>query len=214
MKISKLIKPLPGLYLVDELIRRLAQEQGQDSTYEGIMLAKARQAIYANELRVCDPVTGDLLLKGDERSPLTTLQCFNDWRKSCGGHLLKDTTSSEPHASAPQVALVSNVQNKSMLATRTELIAAFGAFTGMDGSWFKKLKDTPSLLAARKVTGQGGRGHIQEPFFCPFEVLEWLISSKRKKGKNINVGTGWRMLEKNFPMVYKAHYLDDPREVD
>ena len=33
----------------------------------------------------------------------------------------------------------------SLLATRRQLIAAFGSFTGMDMSWFKHLRDTPQL---------------------------------------------------------------------
>lgn len=101
-----------------------------------------------------------------------------------------------------------------MLATRQKLIEAFGTFTGMDASWFKNLKDTPELLAARKVKGQGGRGHIAEPLFCPLEVMKWLISPKRRKSKTrtINPETAWRMLETHFTKVYNANSIADPRK--
>lgn len=102
----------------------------------------------------------------------------------------------------------------SILATRDQLIEAFGRFTGMDASWFKNLKDTPALLTARKVTGQGGRGHIAEPWFCPFEVMQWLADSKRRKGRKLSADKAWELLEKNFPKVYNARSVADPRTGD
>lgn len=102
----------------------------------------------------------------------------------------------------------------SILATRYQLIEAFGRFTGMDGSWFKNIKDTPALLAARKVTGQGGRGHIKEPRFCPFEVMQWLADSKRRKGRKLGTEKAWEILEKNFHKVYIVHEIADPRTGD
>ena len=104
----------------------------------------------------------------------------------------------------------------SMLATREQLIEAFGRFTGMDASWFKNITDTPVLLAARKVAGHGGRGHIAEPLFCPFEVMQWLADSKRRKNKSrkLSVEKAWELLEKNFPKVYNARSIADPRTGD
>lgn len=99
----------------------------------------------------------------------------------------------------------------SMLASRQELIDAFGAFTGMDASWFANLKDVPALLAARKVSGQGGRGHIEEPLFCPFEVVQWLSSSRRRKGRAVSENKAWEIFEKHFPKVYNHHSVADPR---
>lgn len=101
----------------------------------------------------------------------------------------------------------------SLLATRQELIDAFGSFTGMDASWFTNLKDVPALHAARKVTGQGGRGHIAEPLFCPLEVVQWLVSSGRRKGRAISESKAWEILEKSFPLVYNHHSVADPRHV-
>lgn len=102
----------------------------------------------------------------------------------------------------------------SMLATRDQLIEAFGRFTGMDAAWFKNLKDTPALLTARKVAGQGGRGHIAEPWFCPFEVMQWLADSKRRKGRKLSAAKAWELLEINFPKVYNARSVADPRTGD
>jgi len=98
-----------------------------------------------------------------------------------------------------------------MLATRRQLIDAFGTFTGMDITWFKNLKDMPALKDARSIQGQGGRGHIAEPLFCPFAVMRWLVSPRRKKGRPISDATAWRMLETHFPKVYAANSIGDPR---
>ena len=96
-----------------------------------------------------------------------------------------------------------------MVATRTELIDAFGNFTGMDKSWFDNLTDSPKLMAARKFTGQGGR-HSAEPLFCPYEVTQWLADPKRKKGRRLNDTTAWRLLKSNFPKVYNQYSIGDP----
>lgn len=101
-----------------------------------------------------------------------------------------------------------------VLASREQLIAAFGNFTGMNMEWFKNLKDTPALLAARKVQGQGGRSHIAQPFFCPFEVMQWLVDARRRKGRPLSAEKGWTLLERNFPRVYAAHSVGDPRPAD
>jgi hypothetical protein len=101
-----------------------------------------------------------------------------------------------------------------LLATREQLIEAYGRFTGMDASWFSNLKDAPALLAARKVVGQGGRGRIAEPLFCPFEVMGWLVDSKRRKGRPLRVEKAWELFEKNFPTVYNLHSVADPRTGD
>jgi hypothetical protein len=101
--------------------------------------------------------------------------------------------------------------NFAQLATRKQLIGAYGSFTGMDMSWFKNLKDTPKLLEARKADGKGGRNHA-EPFFCPFEVMLWLIDGKRRKGRAMKSDTGWRMLKQHFPEVYEAHRVGSPIE--
>jgi hypothetical protein len=96
-----------------------------------------------------------------------------------------------------------------LLATRRQLIDAFGTFTGMEASWFDNITDTPALLAARKIAGQGGR-HSAEPLFCPFEVMQWLIDAKRRKGRPISNETAWRMLKAHFSKVYDLHSIGAP----
>lgn len=103
-------------------------------------------------------------------------------------------------------------EDDSALATREQLIAAFGAFTGMDAAWFDNLKDTPALLKARRVKGRGQR-HSIEPLFCPMTVMLWLASKKRKKGRLFqSEGKPWELLERHFPAVYAKNSHGDPRE--
>ena len=97
------------------------------------------------------------------------------------------------------------------LATRKQLIDAFGTFTGMDESWFRNLGDTPKLREARKIPGRGGRNSVRaEPFFCPFEVMLWLMCPRQKKGKKLSETTGWRLLRRHFPDVYEQHQTKGP----
>ena len=67
-----------------------------------------------------------------------------------------------------------------------------------------------ALLNARKVAGQGGRGHIAEPLFCPFEVMQWLVDPNRRKGLPIQAATAWRMLKNHFPKVHAQYEVGDP----
>lgn len=97
-----------------------------------------------------------------------------------------------------------------ILATRKQLIDAFGGFTGMDAAWFDNLNTSPKLKAARKFTGQGGRGHIAEPLFCPYEVMQWVANPKRKKGKPLSGATAWRLLKSHFGKVYDRYSIGDP----
>ena len=99
-----------------------------------------------------------------------------------------------------------------LVATRQQLVNVYGRFTGMDMTWFSNLKDTPKLKAARKFIGQGGRGHIAEPLFCPYEVMQWLIDPKRKKGRSLTETKAWQLLRVNFPKVYEQYVIGDPND--
>jgi hypothetical protein len=99
----------------------------------------------------------------------------------------------------------------SMLASPEQLIKAFGAFTGMNGAWFKTLGDTPYLEKARKVRGKSGRNGFPA-MFCPLEVMLWLVNPNRKKGrKGLSEIRGWELLEQHFPKVHAANSAADPR---
>jgi hypothetical protein len=108
-----------------------------------------------------------------------------------------------------------NAIDYSALATRQQLISAFGTFTGMSEEWFDNITDKPKLLAARKVVGKSRKGEIVVPLFCPYEVMLWLIGSKlRAKGaKKISLDTGWRLLQRHFKIAYELVSKNDPRDL-
>ena len=118
----------------------------------------------------------------------------------------KTAPAQSPATPAP---VVPDEVDLTMVATRTELIDAFGKFTDMDKSWFDNLTDAPKLKAARKYTGQGGR-HSAEPLFCPYLVMQWMADPKRKKGRRLNDTTAWRLLKSHFPKVYNQYSIGDP----
>lgn len=96
-----------------------------------------------------------------------------------------------------------------LLATRDVLVQAFGAF-GLKREWFADLNSRRWLHDARKVKGQGQRGHVVEPMFCPFEVMNGMVVHSRTS--NLRATAGWRLLELNFPKVYLANQVADPRK--
>jgi hypothetical protein len=98
-----------------------------------------------------------------------------------------------------------------LLASRSELITAFGKFTDMNQEWFHNLNDTPNLRTARKILGTSGRKN-SEPLFCPFEVMQWLINPKRKKGRQLSEATGWRVFKNHFRLAYNAKAIGDPND--
>ena len=97
-----------------------------------------------------------------------------------------------------------------VLATRKQLIDAFGARTGMCMEWFHNLSDRPALQQARKVTGIGGKNWT-EPMFCPYEVMDWLCNGRRRSGRKLREEKGWEILKRDFPKVYSARYRSDMR---
>jgi len=140
---------------------------------------------------------------------------FQTWLKSQGESASEHITAwFDARCTAPAQTPAPVVDTKpdvTLMATRQQLIDAFGSFTGMNASWFSNIKDTPALLAARKVTGQGGKGHIAQPLFCPFEVLQWLIDPARRKGRPLGQAKGWELFEGHFPRAYAAFSVGDPR---
>ena len=144
------------------------------------------------------------------RVPLAELRFKRDQVERVAAIINRQKTA--PAQSAAMPATVVNTEpDLAMLVTRQQLIDAYGAFTGLNATWFSNIKDTPALLAARKVAGQGGRGHIAEPLFCPFEVLQWLIDPARRKGRPLGCEKGWQLFERHFPRAYAAFSVGDPR---
>lgn len=137
------------------------------------------------------------------------------WRKTVkesiesGELVILDFGSKLPALQAMKQETLEEKIDYPFLATRTELINAFGKFTQMDKTWFDNLSYVPKLKAARKHQGTSGRRSV-EPLFCPYEVMQWLIDSKRRKGTKLSGATGWRLLKSHFPIVYNAKYVGDP----
>lgn len=161
-------------------------------------------AACAGLIRSPDPVN-DLEL-ADTKILTATL---GDWLVQVRHVHLASALGLTPSAST---ATCSTHIKSAALATVAELVAAFGAFTGMNRDWFKNLKDKPALKRARKHLGRGQRGHTMEPLFCPYEVMNWLITSKRRSGRALRKEKGWELLEKHFPSAYSAFSIGDPRQ--
>jgi hypothetical protein len=90
------------------------------------------------------------------------------------------------------------------------LIDAFGIY-GVELKIFKALKDRRRLHAARKVKGQGKKGEVAEPQFCPYEVMIWLIEDGIKDKPKLSSFNAWHILETKFPSVYAEKSIGDPR---
>ena len=90
-----------------------------------------------------------------------------------------------------------------LLATRAQLAAAFGAVTGLHRCWFSNLADTPVLLRARKWVEYSPSRGVKEFWFCPLEVMQWLVHSRRKRGRPLQEDLGWALLQQHFPLVYR-----------
>ena len=117
------------------------------------------------------------------------------------GEVPADTNTTEQH---PPL-------DYSLLATRSELIDAFGRW-GLKLEWFGDLNSRKWLLEARRIKGQGQRAHVVEPLYCPYAVMSGMIN-KGRKTKRLNPDTAWRMLEHKFPKVYAVFEARDSREL-
>lgn len=117
-----------------------------------------------------------------------------------------------PQATRPQAATPVPVGglDYSLLATPDELLDAFGKW-GMDIAWFDDLNSRKWLFDARRKKGQGQKGQVLKPLFCPFAVMNGLIG-KVRKNKRLQPDTAWRTLEHKFPRVYSTFESHDPRD--
>lgn len=125
----------------------------------------------------------------------------------------QDTTTTVAKPSTPAAPVVEDEGPEldyGMLATREQLLDAFAKW-GLDEAWFADLNSHHWLLDARRQKGQGQRGHVIEPLFCPFDVMSGLIR-KVRKAKRLNPDVAWRTLEHKFPKVYATFETFDPRD--
>jgi hypothetical protein len=192
----------------------VAMSLGQSASWEARLRDHMGAALQSGSLKLRDAETGLVLpahLQVDDGWGRVTHRDVNAWLESQGlDYRWED--SEQPERLPTQTVTASGAVNLSLLATRDRLVDAFGKFTDMDMSWFNNLNDVPALRRARKVAGTGGHGHTTEPWFCPFEVMQWLLSPRRKKGRAMNVVTGWRMLKGHFPKVYAQHESEAPAD--
>lgn len=96
----------------------------------------------------------------------------------------------------------------SRCATPEQLIVTFGNLTGMSKQWFRDLKGTPGLKAARQYSGRSGKSSDQsnQPLFCPTLVMLWLCEDSQKKGfKKLSKKTGLMLLRRDYPESYEAN---------
>lgn len=122
---------------------------------------------------------------------------------------MRSLESEPPNLAGEQQGRAAAHVDYARLASRDQLMAAFGSF-GLKRSWFDDLKSRRWLLQARKVLGQGQRGSRREPLYCPFETMTGLVAKSRKS--RLSTDAGWRILENKFPAVYAAVSVGDPRE--
>lgn len=201
---------IDGVYLYQQAAREIADAEGWDDSKLEAFEAEMANAVNDGSLPIRSRKTG-MVIAHDALNELTlvTVDDVNDWLER------KRVPYRWKHqAPKPGPASVESQIDFTKLAMRGALINAFGSSTGMNESWFENLKDVPKLKAARKVTGQGGRGHITEPWFCPYEVMLWLSDTKRKKGRKLIESKAWGLLETHFPNVYNARSIGDPRAPD
>ena len=99
-----------------------------------------------------------------------------------------------------------------VLASRTELIDAFSQY-GVEQKIFRALKDRPGLHAAYRVKGNAQKGSRAEPMFCPFVVMNWLVTKGIKEKKHLESYMGWHILETKFPCAYAENSIGDPRKL-
>ncbi len=152
-----------------------------------------------------DPFRGPVPLELQRKSvPHITKEIGNEW-------LIKNLYlyKWEPVESYVQRELPILI-DVSLLATREELLEAFGQF-GLKRAWFNDLQSRKWLLDARKVKGHGQRGSKTAALFCPYQVIQGLIHSVRGM-KRISPDTAWRIFGHKFPKAYEKFLINDPRE--
>ena len=148
--------------------------------------------------------------------PAIAVNDFSQWLQSEGEapsiHIQAWIDAIVPAETKPQAApfIENDPAPLHLLATPAQLIAVFGIFTGMDKKWFNNAKDSPRLMAARHIAGIGGRKG-REPLYFVFQVMQWLIDAKRRKGKPMQDATGWRVLQRQFPRVYEEYQDCEPK---
>jgi len=188
-----------GFYPYTKAAREIADHEGESEGLRRHWTEKMLRAILDGELPSYDH-NGRLLGVGSTKTATVLHIVAKDdvkaWLKQAN-----DKTEWTPiQASSGSLSTTSDL---TVLATRKQLIDAFGQWTGLRKGWFHNLKDRPALKKARKVKGIGGKNWT-EPMFCPYEVMDWLCNGRRRSGRKLREEKGWEILERVFPKVYDA----------
>lgn len=204
---QRVVRNMNGLYTLEEAATAIASQLGWHQGAQSTLLQQMTIAANTGQMTVRHPHTELPFITDQVHTyyELVTQKDVNAWAEGCDAPWRWEQSQSV----APVLITDPDV---TLLASRKKLIDAFGSFTGMDNDWFSNIKDTPALLEARRVKGQGGRGHIVEPLFCPYTVLQWLINPARRKGRMLGEAKGWELFEKHFPLAYNTFSIGDPRD--
>lgn len=205
---------------VPELIA-MAKSPGYDGEHEAVMLAldvcheegPLRAAVQAGEVEVLDKSLHRMTqpFNGRLKDTVLTVQALREYVESIKGFLeVEDAPEPQTLPVLTAGALGGVETDYSLLATREQLLDAFEKWK-LKPAWFDELDSHKWLLDARRIKGQGQRGNIVEPMFCPFAVMNGLIESVRKNTR-LKPDTAWRVLEHKFPKVYAKHDGYDLRE--
>jgi hypothetical protein len=189
-------------YPVD-IERMIDEAKSWEPGCEGIDRLHSMLLVYNRALSIAKSSVNAGLLENPD-----TLANWLTWAKRKGydvAHLESMAAPVLPDGASGGVEL-----DYSLLATREQLLDAFGKW-GLKPAWFNDLHGHQWLLDARRIKGQGQRGHGIDPMFCPFAVMSGLIESVRKKTR-LKPDTAWRVLAHKFPKVYAKHEGCDPRD--
>ena len=219
---ERLARWLQGRYKVCEAAQILADANPDTDASEGIsaegLCRQMEDAIRAEDATQTGrlivrlngiPVPASSFTKRRLNLQTVLKSDVNEWLKSINAGYTLDYPHETLRTDSQAAPVVADEIDFTTVATRSQLIDAFGGMTKMDLTWFDNLTDAPKLMAARKFKGKGGRKSA-EPLFCPFEVLQWLVDPQRRKGKAINDTTAWRLLKGHFPKVYNNYSIGDP----
>ena len=184
---------------------------GMNYGYASVTLGRElAQAVEAEDIRIKDPLTLGSYKNHPGGARLEdALVRVDDLRQYLADRGIGVEVDAPAPTQTPAPELAEH--NYSLLATRAELLDAFSKW-GMAAAWFDDLNSRQWLLDARRKKGQGQRGHVIEPLFCPFAVMKGLIGSVRK-AKRLQPDTAWRTLAHKFPKVYAEFSEYDPREL-
>lgn len=205
-------EPINGVYMYQQAAREIADGEGWDDSKLAAFESEMANAVNDGSLPIRSRKTGMVISPDSlDALALVTVDDVNEWLESKRVPYrwkLKTQPQAAPVLTAGALGGVET--DYSLLATPAALLDAFRQW-GMKPAWFADLNSRKWLLDARKEKGQGQRGHVLEPLFCPYLVMDGLLNKVRKVNR-LKPDAAWRTLEHKFPKVYTAFESHDPRD--